>query len=55
MKRLASTKLMKKLVVTVPKVVREMLDLKPGDYVDWSIEDSKIIVTKGGGKIEENG
>jgi len=53
MRRIASTKLMNKLVVTVPKVVREMLELNPGDYIDWSIEDNKIIVTKGEKKIEK--
>jgi len=32
MKRVASTKLMNKFVVTVPKAIREILELKAGDY-----------------------
>ncbi|MCC6018953.1 MAG: AbrB/MazE/SpoVT family DNA-binding domain-containing protein [Candidatus Verstraetearchaeota archaeon] len=54
MKRVASTKLMSKFIVTVPKAVREMLDLKPGDYIDWFIEGDRIIITKGERKFEED-
>jgi AbrB family looped-hinge helix DNA binding protein len=54
MKRVASTKLMNKFIVTVPKAVREMLDLKPGDYIDWFIEGDRIIITKGERKFEED-
>jgi AbrB family looped-hinge helix DNA binding protein len=54
MKRVASTKLMSKFIVTVPKAVREMLDLKPGDYIDWFIDGDRIIITKGERIFEED-
>jgi AbrB family looped-hinge helix DNA binding protein len=52
MKKLASTKFMSKFIVTVPKVVREMLDLKPGDYINWFLDGDKIVIAKGE-KVEE--
>lgn len=53
MKRIASTKLMRKCTVTVPKSVREFLELKPGDYIDWFIENDKVIIMKGERKVEK--
>jgi len=47
MGKVASTKFMKKYTVTVPRAVREFLELKPGDYIDWIIEGDKVFIAKG--------
>jgi AbrB family looped-hinge helix DNA binding protein len=53
MRKIASTKFMKGFVVTVPKAVREILDLRPGDYIDWFIDGDKIVIAKGERNVEK--
>jgi len=48
MKKVSSTKVMKKYIVTIPKAIRIALDLKPGDFIDWFIDEDKVIVRKSG-------
>lgn len=38
--------LTQKSQVTIPKKIREILGLKPGDEVDFGIEDSGAIIRK---------
>ena len=47
MGKVGSSKVMRKYLVTVPKAVREFLGLSPGDYIDWLIENNKVVVVKG--------
>ena len=32
--------------VTIPKEIRAVIGLKPGDEVDFDIDNSKVVVTK---------
>ena len=41
-----ASKLTTKYQTTVPKEVRDALDLKPGDFVAFEIENEKIIFRK---------
>ncbi|MCK4796282.1 MAG: AbrB/MazE/SpoVT family DNA-binding domain-containing protein [Spirochaetes bacterium] len=41
--------------ITIPKKIRDALDISKGDIVDVSLEDDKIIVRKGAPKMEEFG
>ena len=34
---------------TVPREVRKLLGLKPGDRVEWAFEDGKVVVRRAGG------
>ena len=40
------TNLTQKSQVTVPKQIRIILGLKPGDEVDFNLEDGKVVVHK---------
>ncbi|MDI9609734.1 MAG: AbrB/MazE/SpoVT family DNA-binding domain-containing protein [Archaeoglobales archaeon] len=44
--KVASSKVMKKNIISLPKIVREVLELKPGDYVEWFIENKKVVLRK---------
>ena len=44
--RIATTKVMNKNITALPKAVREALNIKPGDYIVWAIEDNKVIIRK---------
>ncbi len=46
MRRVATSKVMRKFLISLPKAVREALDVKPGEYIDWYIENDKIVVVK---------
>lgn len=50
MRRLAKSKVMSKNTVTIPKAIREILEIKVGEYIDWYIENDRIIVRKSGSK-----
>jgi len=39
-------KVSKKYLVTIPKEVREALDLKEGDYVAFIIRDKEVVMRK---------
>jgi AbrB family looped-hinge helix DNA binding protein len=43
---LADTKISTKNLTTVPKPVRNFLDVGAGDRVEWHVEDGQIIVRK---------
>jgi len=43
---LTNTKISQKNLTTVPKPVRNFLDVGAGDRVEWQVEDGKIIVEK---------
>ncbi|MFD1684737.1 AbrB/MazE/SpoVT family DNA-binding domain-containing protein [Halobellus litoreus] len=43
---LTNTKISEKNLTTVPKPVRNFLDVGAGDRVEWQVEDGKIIVEK---------
>lgn len=45
------TSLTQKSQVTVPKQIRVVLGLKPGDEVEFEVEDDKVIVHKKHKKI----
>jgi antitoxin PrlF len=42
----SSAKLSKRNQITVPKVVRDVLNVKPTEYLDFEIRSSHITVTK---------
>jgi len=42
----ARTKISKQHQTTVPKAIINFLELEPGDRVTWSIESSKVVVTR---------
>ncbi len=44
--KVGETKLTSKYLVTVPKAVREALELKRGDIIEWHIEGDKVVVRK---------
>lgn len=46
MKKIASSKIMKKYIISIPKAVREALDIKPGDYIEWFVDGDKITIKK---------
>lgn len=46
MGRLTDTKVSQKNLTTVPKSVRNFLDVGAGDRVEWHVEDGRIIVNK---------
>ena len=46
MPTLSVTKLDGNYRTTVPREVRKLLGLKPGDGVEWVFEDGKVIVRK---------
>lgn len=46
MKKIASSKVMKKYIINIPKAVREALDVRPGDYIDWFVDGDKIVIKK---------
>ncbi|MWV40717.1 MULTISPECIES: AbrB/MazE/SpoVT family DNA-binding domain-containing protein [Natrialba] len=46
MGRLTDTKVSEKNLTTVPKPVRNFLDVGAGDRVEWHVEDGRIIVEK---------
>ncbi len=46
MKKIASSKIMKKYIINIPKAVREALDIKPGDYIDWFVNGDRITIKK---------
>lgn len=39
-------KITAKAQTTVPQAVRRALGLKPGDDIEWEIEDGRVIVTR---------
>ena len=43
---LSNTKVSQKNLTTVPKPVRNFLDVGAGDCVEWHVEDGRIIVEK---------
>ncbi|WP_336022322.1 AbrB/MazE/SpoVT family DNA-binding domain-containing protein [Halobellus salinisoli] len=43
---LTNTKISEKNLTTVPKPVRNFLDVGAGDRVEWHVEDGRIIVEK---------
>ena len=43
---LADTKISEKNLTTVPKPVRNFLEVGAGDRVEWHVEDGRIIVEK---------
>lgn len=47
MKRLATSKIMKKHLIYLPKTIRELLDVDIGDSITWVLRDGEIIVKKG--------
>ncbi|SDY18533.1 AbrB/MazE/SpoVT family DNA-binding domain-containing protein [Halobellus clavatus] len=49
---LTDTKISSKNLTTVPKPVRNFLDVGAGDRVEWQVEDGRIIVKKCDGDEE---
>jgi len=43
---LANTKISEKNLTTVPKPVRNFLEVGAGDRVEWHVEDGRIIVQR---------
>lgn len=51
---MASRRLTSKGQVTIPKPIREVLHLKPGDQVDFVInEDGQVVLRAGTGDVRE--
>lgn len=46
MGNLTDTKISEKNLTTVPKPVRNFLDVGEGDRVEWHVEDGEIVVKK---------
>jgi len=46
--RVGGSKLTKGCTVYVPRAVREALDLKEGDELEWHVEERRIVVKKAG-------
>lgn len=46
MGNLTDTKVSEKNLTTVPKPVRNFLDVGEGDRIEWHVEDGKIVVKK---------
>jgi AbrB family looped-hinge helix DNA binding protein len=44
--KVGSTKVLGNMTVTIPKVVRAALNLKPGDYLEWHTTNQEIIVRR---------
>jgi AbrB family looped-hinge helix DNA binding protein len=44
MGKLTDTKISEKNLTTVPKPVRNFLDVGAGDRVEWHVEDGRIVV-----------
>lgn len=53
MKKIGSSKIMKKYIISIPKVVREILGIEPGDYIEWFIDGDRIVIEKRGKYDEE--
>ncbi|MBZ6493623.1 AbrB/MazE/SpoVT family DNA-binding domain-containing protein [Natrinema longum] len=43
---LTDTKVSEKNLTTVPKPVRNFLDVGEGDRIEWHVEDGQIVVRK---------
>ena len=43
---LTDTKVSEKYLTTVPKPVRNFLDVSPGDRIEWHVEDGNIVARK---------
>lgn len=43
---LTNTKVSEKNLTTVPKSVRNFLDVGEGDRVEWHVEDGQVVVKK---------
>jgi AbrB family looped-hinge helix DNA binding protein len=46
MSLLADTTVSAKNLTTVPKAVRNFLEVEPGDRLEWHVEDGRITVRK---------
>lgn len=46
MSRLADTTVSSKNLTTVPKAVRNFLELEPGDRLEWHVENGRITIQK---------
>lgn len=46
MSLLADTTVSSKNLTTVPKAVRNFLELEPGDRLEWHVEDGRITIHK---------
>lgn len=44
--KVAETRINKKNMTTVPRAVREALELRVGDVIEWHIENERIVVRK---------
>lgn len=47
MGKLVETKVSDKYLTTVPKPVRNFLDIEEGDRVEWHVVDGDILVRRG--------
>lgn len=46
MGKLTDTKVSEKNLTTVPKPVRNFLDIRAGDRVEWHVEGGNIVIEK---------
>ena len=46
MGRLSDTKISEKNLTTVPKPVRNFLDVRVGDRVEWHVENGDVVIKK---------
>ena len=44
--KVGESKVTSKYLVVLPKAIRLALNLKRGDYVEWYIEEGKVVVKK---------
>ncbi len=44
--KVAESRISPKHTTTVPKSIREALDLKVGDVIEWHVKEEKVIVKK---------
>jgi len=44
--KIAETKITDASLTTVPSAIKEALNLSAGDYVEWHIENDKVLVRK---------
>jgi len=59
--KIGESRISKKFLLTLPRAVREALDLRVGDTIEWHVERQRLIVRKkvakreGGAKLRPEG
>lgn len=44
--KIAETKVTRRFMTTIPRPIREALNIKLGDVIEWHVENEKVVVRK---------